>query len=100
MKMRRLIPGIGLVAASVMALVLSLASSLQGQTVLIDFGNSSSFRGASVANPDGKGHYWNSVWSGAYYPGLLGTNGVATSWAFGFESGQVGDTDSYNGPAG
>src|ERR1043166_9607860 len=90
----------GFVAAAVLALVLGFTLPAQSQTVLIDFGTPPSFRSAAVSNPDVKGHYWNSVWSGAFYPGLLSTNGTATSWAFGFESGAAGDTDSYNGPAG
>lgn len=69
-----------------------------GATILIDLGNAISWRGVDVPNPDANGHYWNSVWSGAYYPGLVDINGNVTSINFGFSS--AGGTDSYNGPAG
>ena len=98
MKTRRTIYSHIIATAGVLVLILGLAVPAHSQTVLIDFGNASSYRGATVANPDAKGHYWNSVWSGAYYPGLLSTNGTATTWAFGFDV--PGPTDSYNGPAG
>lgn len=76
------------------------ASSLNAQTVLIDFGNDSSYRGISVPGPDSNGNYWTSVWSGAYYPDLPDTAGNATTVDFGFDGSAPGGTDSYNGPAG
>jgi hypothetical protein len=66
-------------------------------TILVDFGNDLSYRGASVANPDSNGRYWNSVWSGAYYPGLVDSSNQATTIGLGFDAA-VG-TDSYNGPS-
>ncbi|HOQ04692.1 MAG TPA: hypothetical protein PKY88_05715 [Anaerohalosphaeraceae bacterium] len=77
-----------------------LSSAVFGQTILIDFGNASSWRGVTTPSPDLNGHYWNSVWSGAYYPNLLDINGNPTSIHFGFSIGGAGGTDSYNGPAG
>lgn len=75
------------------------ASTLSAQvTVLVDLGNDSSFRGASVPNPDVNGNYWNSVWSAAFYPDLIDIDGNATVIDFGFST--AGGTDSYNGPAG
>jgi hypothetical protein len=71
-----------------------------GQTILIDFGNASSWRGVTVPKPDINGNYWNSVWSGAFYPDLIDINGNATTIDFGFSVGGAGGTDSYNGPAG
>lgn len=70
----------------------------QGQTILIDFGNASSWRGVTTPNPDGSGHYWTSVWSGAFYENLPDIDGNATTVNFGFSF--AGGTDSYNGPAG
>jgi hypothetical protein len=86
----RLVIGLGAMMGAV--------GSAGAQTVLVDLGNNSSFRGASVTNPDVKGHYWNSVWSGAYYPNLVDLNGSSTSLALGFDAAE--GNDSYNGPAG
>ncbi len=69
-----------------------------GQTVLIDFGSDSSFRGVSVVNPDVKGHYWNSVTPGNYIPNMIDMSNAVTTISLGPDS-PVG-TDSYNGPAG
>lgn len=77
-----------------------LIPTASGQTILIDFGNASSWRGVTTPSPDINGHYWNSVWSGAYYPNLLDISGNPTSVNFGFAIGGAGGTDSYNGPAG
>ena len=68
------------------------------QTVLIDFGNSNSFRGASQVGADANGNFWTSVYSGAYYSGVVDVTGTNTSIGFGFSS--AGGTDSFNGPAG
>jgi hypothetical protein len=67
-------------------------------TVLFDFGNNQSFRGASVVNPDQNGNNWNSLRTGVFYQNLIDTTGTATTVDFGFST-PVG-TDSYNGPAG
>ena len=85
-----------LLATATAALVLTLTA--RGQTVLIDFANNSSYRGVSVSNPDVNGHYWNSVWSGAYYPALVDLSGSPTSMKLGFDSAT--GTDYYNGPSG
>jgi hypothetical protein len=68
------------------------------QTVLIDIGNGSSFRGVSVTNPDDNGRYWNSVWSAAFYADMVNTSNQSTRMDLGFD-GAAG-TDSFNGPAG
>jgi hypothetical protein len=75
-----------------------LAGSAAADIILVDFGNDSSFRGASQVGVDANGNTWNSVWSGAFYSGLLNTDGDATTVNFGFTS--AGGTDSFNGPAG
>jgi hypothetical protein len=75
-----------------------LAGSAGAATVLFDFGNNSSFRGASVVNPDSNGNTWNSLQTGVFYQNLLDTTGAPTTIDFGFSTG-VG-TDSFNGPAG
>ena len=69
-----------------------------GVTILIDFGNDSSYRGVDTPSPDGNGNYWNSIWSGAYYAGLTDIGGNPTSINLGFSS--AGGTDYYNGPSG
>ena len=68
------------------------------RSILIDFGNSSSYNGSSVANPDFSGNYWNSIWNGAYAAGLLDTAGQASPVGLGFDS--AAGTDAYNGPGG
>jgi hypothetical protein len=75
-----------------------LVSSAAADMILVDFGNDSSFRGANQTGLDANGNTWNSVWSGAFYSGLLNTAGDATTINFGFSS-EAG-TDSFNGPAG
>ncbi|NDV62804.1 hypothetical protein G0Q06_10110 [Puniceicoccales bacterium CK1056] len=80
------------------------ASILSAQvTVLVDFGNDSSFRGASVdaggAGIDENGNYWTSVWSGAFYPNMVDSTGSATTIDFGFDGAPAG-TDYFNGPSG
>jgi hypothetical protein len=87
---------LGIVAALIATT--GLAVDAHGQIILVDLGNSQSFRGLSVSNPDSNGNYWNSVWSGAYYPDIQDITGTPTSIDFGFSSA-IG-TDSYNGPAG
>jgi hypothetical protein len=69
-------------------------------TVLVDFGNASTFRGVSVPSPDARGNTWNSVSTGQFVPGLLNRAGSATTVAFGFDTSAAVATDSFNGPAG
>ncbi|NDV62796.1 hypothetical protein G0Q06_10070 [Puniceicoccales bacterium CK1056] len=80
-----------------LALVLFSAATLQAETVLLDFGNSDSFRGISVPDPDENGNYWNSVKPGAFFSNLVDVTNTVTDIDFG--PGSHG-TDSYNGPAG
>jgi hypothetical protein len=82
----------------VFAATMALASVGYGDTILLDFGNSSSFRGVSVSSPDENGSYWNSVWSGAFYANMVNAANEVTSVDFGFDSAT--GTDSFNGPAG
>jgi hypothetical protein len=75
-----------------------LASPVMGAKVLIDFGDDTSWHGASAASPDSNGNYWNSVDSTKYWSNLTNSSGSATAFSFGF--GTPGGADSYNGPAG
>lgn len=84
--------------SAALAMVAALAVTAGAQTILVDLGNDSSYRGASVTNPDVNGNYWNSVWSGAFYPDLMDIEGNPTNVDFGFSA--AAGTDSYNGPAG
>ena len=68
------------------------------QAILVDFGNSNSYNGVSVANPDGNGNHWNSVYSGAYYANMVDTSNQATTVDLGFDYAQ--GTDNFNGPGG
>ncbi len=77
---------------------LGIDSFLYAQTILVDLGNNQGYRSVDVSNPDVNGNYWNSVWSGAYYPDLIDINGSSSGVAFGFSS--AAGNDSYNGPAG
>lgn len=67
-------------------------------TLLIDFGNTNSYRGFSVTNPDTNGHHWNSIWSGTFYTNLISHTNAPTGITLGFDA--VDGTDSFNGPAG
>jgi hypothetical protein len=80
------------------AVVCGMTTSAGAQTILLDLGNSSSFRGVNVTNPDINGNHWNSVWAGAFYPNIVDIDGNATAVDFGF--GNDGGNDSFNGPAG
>jgi len=77
---------------------LALNATVNAETVLVDMGNTSTFRGVSVPNPDANGHTWNSVAPGALVSNLVGTNNVATGIGLGWDT-PVG-TDSFNGPFG
>lgn len=68
------------------------------ESILIDLGSADSYNGASVANPDSNGNYWNSVWSGAFYADVVNTSNTVTQVDFGFDV--AGGTDNYNGPGG
>jgi hypothetical protein len=80
------------------AIVVGVAISAQAQTVLVDFGSNSSFRGVSVPNPDPNGNHWNSVAPGAPLLNAIDTGNNATAIDVFFDT-PVG-TDSFNGPAG
>lgn len=73
-------------------------TGLTHQKILIHLGNNSSYRGTNVSNPDVNGHYWNSVWSGAYYANVNDLANNSTPIGFGFDT--AGGADYYNGPSG
>ena len=75
--------------AIAMAFLLSVPLSTSAQTVLIDFGNDTTYRSLSVINPDSNGNYWNSI-----QPGVLTNDLIDIGW-----NTPVG-FDSFNGPAG
>jgi hypothetical protein len=79
-------------------LIGGLTVAAGAQTILLDLGNNSSFRGVTVTNPDVNGNHWNSVWAGAFYPDIVDASGNATPIDFGFSAD--GGNDSFNGPAG
>lgn len=81
-----------------LAAVMGMSVVAEATTVLIDFGSNTSFRGASVVNPDTNGNYWNSMQPGLFYTNLVDTTNTGTGINFGFST-PVG-TDSFNGPAG
>jgi len=68
------------------------------QTVLIDFGSNTSYRGLNVNNPDSNGNYWNSVQPGLFIPNLIDIDNNGTTIDLGWDTPVA--TDSYNGPAG
>lgn len=68
------------------------------QTVLIDFGSDTSYRGLNVNNPDANGNYWNSVQPGLFVPDLIDIDNNGTTIDLGWDTPVA--TDSYNGPAG
>lgn len=80
------------------AAALGMGSLAHAQVVLLDMGSDESFRGASVSSPDVNGNHWNSVWSGAFYPNIVDTDGTATEIDFGFTTAT--GTDYFNGPSG
>ncbi len=84
--------------ALAIAIAVGVARGTSAQTVLVDFGNNSSFRGASVPNPDVNGHFWNSIGPGAFVTNMVDINNNPTTIDLGFDT-SVG-TDSFNGPAG
>lgn len=76
---------------------------LSARTFLVDFGNSSSYRGVSTPSPDGNGNHWNSF-GGAPLPAtalaLKDTSNNTTSVSMALVTIASVGTDSYNGPAG
>jgi hypothetical protein len=80
------------------AILVGQAVSLRAQTVLLDFGDDSSYRGASTVNPDSNGNYWNNIHTGAFFQDLVDIQNHPTTIDFGFSTPVA--TDSYNGPAG
>jgi autotransporter-associated beta strand protein len=85
---------------AVLAVALSAASSARAETVLIDFGNALSNRGASQNGTDSNGYSWTSIYSGAYYGSLVDISNSATTLGIGFATSTGLGTDSYNGPSG
>jgi hypothetical protein len=85
--------------AALAAVVLVLgAGAAHATTILVDFGNDTSFRGASVTNPDGNGNFWNSIDSSVFNADMIDKGGAATTIDIGFDS--VTGTDYFNGPSG
>jgi hypothetical protein len=80
------------------ALLVGQASFSHAQTVLIDFGSDTSYRGLSVNNPAANGIHWNSLQPGLLVENLKDVAGVATTIDLGWDTPVA--TDSYNGPAG
>ena len=80
------------------AVLVGQAGLANAQTVLIDFGSDTSFRGLSVNNPDTNGNHWNSVQPGLLIPDLIDIDNNATTIDLGWDTPVA--TDSYNGPAG
>jgi len=78
--------------------LVAAASLARAESVLIDFGNGTSFRGATTSNPDPNGNSWNSVDSSVFWPGLIDKTGAPTNINFGFSS--ASGTDYFNGPSG
>jgi hypothetical protein len=70
------------------ALAVTVANA---QTVLLDFGRDSTYRGKSTSGN------WNSLSGGAFTANLIDTTGSATTIDFGPDG--MGATDSFNGPA-
>lgn len=78
--------------------VATFAVDQASAVVLIDFGTTRTFRGASVPGLDSNGNTWNSLDSWQYWTDLTDTTGAVTTVDLGFVTGP--GTDSYNGPAG
>jgi hypothetical protein len=56
------------------------------RTILLDFGNNQSYRGANTPSPDRQGNYWNSVWAGAFNGPLTNAAGGVTTLGLGFQT--------------
>ena len=87
----------GSFAALVVGISLAGTHPAQAQTVLIDFGSDSTYRGVTAPSPDTNGNYWNSTAYG-FIGNLVTTTNAATTidWA----PDGLGGVDSYNGIAG
>ncbi len=85
-------------SASMIAIMLGMAVSISAQTVLIDFGNDTTYRSLSVINPDSNGNHWNSIQPGLLTNDLIDIQNNGTSIDIGWNT-PVG-FDSFNGPAG
>jgi hypothetical protein len=84
-------------------LLVGQAIHISAQTVLVDFGSDTSFRGLSVPNPDMNGNYWNSLQPGLDGPSagnrnLIDNHNNLTGFSLYFDTPVA--TDSYNGPSG
>lgn len=79
-------------------LMCGLVAGAGADVILVDFGNDSSYRGVTQSGADNNGNFWNSVWSGAFYSGLVNVSNATTTINLGFTSAP--GTDSFNGPAG
>src|SRR6478609_8495262 len=79
-------------------LLVGQASLTSAQTILVDFGSDTSFRGLSQHGPDSNGNFWNSLQPGLVVPGLVDVTNVATATQIAWDTPVA--TDSYNGPAG
>ncbi len=89
---------LGLLLGAVAAAQLAGGHDANAQSLLIDFGTDTTYRGISVVNPDSNGNHWNNIATGVFYTDLIDNSGGATTIDLGFST-PVG-TDSYNGPAG
>src|SRR5436190_8747757 len=81
-----------------LATLVGQAISVHAQTVLVDFGSDTSYRGLSVHGADSNGNYWNSLQPGNLASNLVDIQNTPTTIQVGWDT-PVG-TDSYNGPAG
>jgi hypothetical protein len=76
----------------------SALSARAQQSILVDLGSDTSFRGVSVPNPDAHGNRWNSLTPGLLAPALIDRTGALTLIGIGWDTPVA--TDSFNGPAG
>jgi hypothetical protein len=81
-----------------LVLLVGQAVSSFAQTILIDFGSDTSFRGLSVHGADSNGNFWNSLQPGLLAPNLKDLANVVTPTQLAWDTPVA--TDSYNGPAG
>lgn len=86
----------GLMTGCVLAAGLAVGAS--AQTVLVDFGSDTSYRGLTATKPDSKGNYWNSLQPGVPGVNMIDLHNAATTLDLYFDTPVA--TDSYNGPAG
>ena len=52
---------------AILAVALTAASTARAETVLIDFGNALSFRGASQNGTDSNGYSWTSIYAASTF---------------------------------